>query len=174
MEERIKEQLKKYNEENGYSIDGIISSLGYKQTETLKNKKMEVVKFTSPTGNTGVLIISDVISPVFYEESREGKRISTMNFGKRMQVNEYINIPSKDLGAIEFGMNLTKPRYMEFYSEAKRRYRYLEDPKHLTGKVLADEVKEVSSDNPLYIISEIKLWGAEIRRSLAPKNNLTK
>lgn len=174
MEERIKEQLAKYNEENGYSIDAIITSLGYRQTETIKNKKMEVVKFTSITGNTGVLVISDVISPVFYEESKEGKRIATMIFGKRMQINEYVNIPNKDLGAVEFGMNLSRPRLMEFYSEPKRRYRYLEDPKHLTGKVLPDEVKEVTSDNPLYIISEVKMWAAEIRRSLAPKNNLTK
>lgn len=171
MPENLINRLEKWNEQAGYRIEEVISGLGYKVSDDAHLDEMHVFYFEDSSRNRGKLIISPAIAPIFFIESKEGKRESVIIFGKTLQMNEFISLPSKDLGAVELGIDRLHPNKMKFYSEAKRRYRFLEDTEHKES-VLPDEIRTLNNTEPLQIISEVRYWAAEIRRNLAPKYDI--
>ncbi len=164
IEHIIEDILIKWNEKNGYDIEDIIQRLGYTSNGNRELNSQGIIKlYQSSASNLGILVLSEVMPPVFmtyYNNNQE----STIIFEKNIKVTTTVSIPSKYLGTVEYGTDLTNPKLMKFYSA--------ENSALDRSLVLPDEIKIIDKNDPIGIISDVIFWAADIRRSLAPSKDI--
>ena len=164
-------KINEYNEINGYSIEEIIECLGYEFDKFSSNDKDTIIKYYKNANKSiGKLVLLNNDVPFFVKMQND---IITMIivFKKNLQIAEFISIPETKLGVVEYGIDLAHPNYMQFYSQPKYDYKYSISRKKRKN-VLPDEIKEIKSEEPICIINDVIIWASEIRRSLAPKNDI--
>ena len=171
MEETICEIITYWNEINGYDIEEIISRFGYTKTETKKFVSSYIITYKANTGGLGHLIITTTSAPEFYEVNRFGSKDAVITFKKDIHMTQRLYLPQKDLGIVELGADENDPKRMDYYSAEKLEYKSgltIQEQR----KILPDEVKHEETINPVFLISSVKMWAADLRRSLAPKTNI--
>jgi len=159
LEQLIDERIEAWDNRNGYSIEEIISALGFTFDEIRKfgfEDNIGVKRYVNNCGTFGSLELNlsdDDFAPILFEVTETGEQVSQIIFTDNIIACRYVK--EKDS---KFGMVISlRPKDIHYFSFDTIEVRQKE------GKIVKpDEVKVIMEENPILRILAVKSWADEI------------
>ena len=154
-------ELPKWNRDNGYDIEQVISDLGY-EFDSYSQFGCMTKHYVNENGNTAwlELPVGEMhFNPVFHVFAENGERISSVSFRKYLSVGVLVDCLNEDF--VQVGDDFE----MSYYSSDTILKTFYYKNGMLDYEPLPDEIRHIDTVDPIERINLAYDWVNEIRKN---------